>query len=737
VFGSPSVAPDVFAVAVRGTDVYVGGDFTWGMAGTASFTYQRVVHWDGRGWRRMGDGVDAAVHAIVAVGADVYVGGDFTIAGGAVAATHLARWDGATWSAVAGGVSDPEGRFGTTVHAVVSDGATLYVGGTFTRAGDVPAGSLAALDLATGTWSDLGGGVGSRWSSDPSAVHALALDGPVLHVGGSFDLAGGIEAVGFASVDTRTGEWTARGGGITDEGLTGVVRAIAVDPASGATYVGGRFTHAGDTRSWNLAELRAGAFRTLGDVSSYGGATAQVRALAVAGGLLYLGGELTAVGNAQVTNLARWDGAAWSPVAPVDGPVTALAPVGDRSVVVLGDFTASGALRIVRAGVWTGNGWKTFGQGVTADADGNGAVHAVVPAGTGAYVGGLFDQAGQLPVASIARWTGDAWDAMTGGVRAAVSHGQVFAMEEVGTDLYVAGRFATAGGIDAPNIARWDGRAWWSLAEGVDGPVHALAVLGGRLYVGGTFNVAGQVAASHLACWDPATSTWSAVGHNPTYDDDIRALAVVDDRWLVIGGDFHRFFFAGLPVAEGLWGMALFDTGRPLGDDPLAGYLHIEGTSRYGGTGMVNALHVLDGDLYVGGWFDVAGLRTLGPDPRPGFPAANLAVWHVAGDRTWEGIGGADHTVEALATAGGRLAVAGWFANAGGVAAARVALYEPGTRTWTALGSGVTDGAGGGSQALALAQGDEAGLWVGGSFPRAGALPSANLALWTATRAGG
>jgi hypothetical protein len=115
------------------------------------------------------------------------------------------------------------------------------------------------------------------------------------------------------------------------------------------------------------------------------------------------------------------------------------------------------------------------------------------------------------------------------------------------------------------------------------------------LYVGGSFNVAGRVAASHLACSDPATATWSPVGRNPTYDDDIRALAVLGERWLVIGGDFHRFFSGGLPVAEGLWGMAPFDTARPLGEDPLSGYLHIEGTSRYGDTGLVNALHVHGG----------------------------------------------------------------------------------------------------------------------------------------------
>jgi hypothetical protein len=374
---------------------------------------------------------------------------------------------------------------------------------------------------------------------------------------------------------------------------------------------------------------------------------------------------------------------------------------------------------------------------VTSDPNGGGVVNAITPVVGGAYVGGLFDQAGPLPVAGIARWTGTSWDAMGGGVGARESHGQVCALQELGPHLYVGGRFDTAGGMDAANIARWDGAGWSTVGGGVDGTVYAMTVLGGRLYVGGRFNTAGGVPASSLACWDPATETWSAIGRNPTYDDDIRALAVVRDRWLVVGGDFHRFFFGGLPVATGLWGMALFDTALELGADPLSGYRHLAGTSRYGGTGMVNALHVLDGDLYVGGWFDVAGRLTLGPAPSPGFPAANVAVWHAEGDGTWEGIGGVDHPVGAFASVDGTLAVTGWFAEAGGVAAARVSRYDPATGTWSALGSGLSDGAGGYSFGLALAQSDETGLWVGGQFPRAGNRPSANLALWTATRTGG
>jgi hypothetical protein len=730
-FGSPTLPSDCFVAAVSGTNVYIGGSFSSGMAGMANDSYERVAQWDGIGWQSLGKGLNGAVNAIAVVGSDVYVGGDFTVAGGTVAAAHLARWDGRAWWALPGSPTDPDRTYGTTVQALVTDGSTLYVGGTFTRAGDLACHSLAALDLATGTWSEPGGGVAASYSSEPATVRALALRGSELFVGGSFDRVGETPAGAFASWNPGTG-WTTYGAGVAQDDLPGSVYALTVDDSSGAVYVGGRFTNAGDVNAWNLAVLEGGTFRSLGDVSSYGGSNAEVAAAAVAGGGLYIGGSFTAAGNAAAQHLAYYDGTSWSAVGePIDNVVRALAATPDGGVVVLGDFTVSGELRVGRGGVWTGTGWRTFGQGVSADADGNGTVSAIVTDGVGAYVGGLFDQAGQLPVRSVARWDGQVWDALAGGVTATWSHGQVFAMTRLGTDLYATGSFQTAGGVMANNIARWDGTAWFSLGEGLDDAGYGLTVLGGKLYVGGTFNVAGHIRANHLACWDPASSTWSTVGHSPRYDDDIKALATIADRWLVVGGTFQRFFDGNTTVVEGLWGMVLFDTAAEPTDSLLYGYRPLEGTSRYGAPGWVHTLQVLGDDLFVGGSFDVAGIMALTDTPSPGFPAANLAVWHFATDGTWESAQGTDHQVQALADADGALAVGGWFSRAGNVAAGRVALYDPAARSWSPMGSGLGDGSRGASWALALAHSAESALWVGGQFPVVGGAPSDNLGLWS------
>src|SRR5262245_54109383 len=103
------------------------------------------AYWD----ERFGPiGVDKQVNAIVTIGNALYVGGDFTLAGG-IAATNIAMWDGARWSALGIGLNG-------SVNAMATDGNILYAGGGFTSAGGVNVNGIAKWD---GTrWSTLGNG---------------------------------------------------------------------------------------------------------------------------------------------------------------------------------------------------------------------------------------------------------------------------------------------------------------------------------------------------------------------------------------------------------------------------------------------------------------------------------------------------------------------------------------------------------------------------------------------------
>jgi hypothetical protein len=111
-------------------------------AATASGTARRAATASGAAsWDdRFGDpGVQGSevqtgqVNAIAVDGSDVYVGGTFTFAGGAPH-PYVAEWDGQGWQNLSGGVSGAPSGENPEVAALTLSGTTLYVGGIFTTA---------------------------------------------------------------------------------------------------------------------------------------------------------------------------------------------------------------------------------------------------------------------------------------------------------------------------------------------------------------------------------------------------------------------------------------------------------------------------------------------------------------------------------------------------------------------------------------------------------------------------
>src|SRR4029453_19316449 len=93
--GIPAPNSFVSALAMSGSDLYVGGLFTNAGGGLASNT----AKWDGRSWSALGSGIDGSVGALSISGSDVYAGGSFGMAGGSPARS-IAKWNGTGWSAL-------------------------------------------------------------------------------------------------------------------------------------------------------------------------------------------------------------------------------------------------------------------------------------------------------------------------------------------------------------------------------------------------------------------------------------------------------------------------------------------------------------------------------------------------------------------------------------------------------------------------------------------------------------
>ena len=132
------VNDNVYAIAVSGSDVYVGGLFT--QAGGVSVN--RIACWNGSSWSALGSGVNNLVRVIAMSGSDVYAGGSFTQVGG-VTVSRIACWNGSSWSALGSGVNG-------TVRAIAVSCSDVYVGGLFTQAGGVTVNNIARWAPYTG-----------------------------------------------------------------------------------------------------------------------------------------------------------------------------------------------------------------------------------------------------------------------------------------------------------------------------------------------------------------------------------------------------------------------------------------------------------------------------------------------------------------------------------------------------------------------------------------------------------
>src|SRR5438477_5200739 len=79
-------------------------------------------------------GIGGGVSALAVSGSDLYAGGEFTTAGG-TAANYIAKWDGSSWSALGSGMNGASDGFLPYVNALAESGSNVYAGGCFTAAG--------------------------------------------------------------------------------------------------------------------------------------------------------------------------------------------------------------------------------------------------------------------------------------------------------------------------------------------------------------------------------------------------------------------------------------------------------------------------------------------------------------------------------------------------------------------------------------------------------------------------
>ena len=252
-------------------------------------------------------GVAGDVYALAIDGnGNVYVGGRFSAVGGVnINVSNVARYNpnSGTWDNLGGGVTSSGGGF-VAVYALAVSGNDVYVGGIFNQAGSVSANNVARYNPNSGTWDNLGGGV--SFGGFGGVVYALAVSGNDVYVGGQFTQAGSVSANNVARFNVGTNSWRALGTG-TQSGVGGVVNALAV--SGNDVYVGGffnlAFTDGSVVFANNVALFSAGSWRALG-TGTQNGVDREVRALAVSGNDVYVGGFFNRAGGVPSTFIARF-----------------------------------------------------------------------------------------------------------------------------------------------------------------------------------------------------------------------------------------------------------------------------------------------------------------------------------------------------------------------------------------------------------------------------------------------
>lgn len=456
-----------------------------------------------------------SVTSIAVAGDRLIIGGDFDAVNG-VPSSRLAAigLDGnviSTWRASAN----------APVNAVAVAGDSVYVGGSFTNLNGAGRGYLSRLRLLDGATDP------TFTATTNGAVYALDVRAGATRAQDRVKLGGDFTAVTSSGVtSTRTRIASVDGNGATSSwapSANGPVRAVATDPATGTTFVGGTFSQlngqnrtqvgaydaAGALTGFNAALAGCQAPHTLKSTYTLPPCTVEVQALQVAAGTVYVGGVFTTSQGSLRHDAASYSVATGqlTPWLPMPGArVRTFTNLGSTTVMG-GDFVSAGGQYrrgVAKIDLATGRLDPTF----RADAD-----------------------------------------------------NMVLDLELTAdrTKLYLGGTFKSVNGVTRQRLAAVDantGALVTGFAPKVNKDVYTIAVRQGYVYLGGQFTAIGAVTRQHAARISALNgsvdTTWTADTNGPTgttyHEGMVLSLAVAPDNSRVfLAGPFKTVNGVALP----------------------------------------------------------------------------------------------------------------------------------------------------------------------------------------------
>ena len=655
---------------------------------------------------------NGTVNAVVPTRDATYIGGSFTKVG---------PWTGPgvgidAASGHSTGLPEVDGvpKVGggsATVEVVAADGSGgFYIGGSFTRVGRLPRKNIAHI-LADGT-------VDPNFDPNPhgGAVRVLAVSDSTVYVGGAFSSITGQPRKGLAALDATSGDVTSWNPNPSAGVNQTAVRALAV---SGSTvYVGGYFSSIGGQPRDSLAAIDASS----GNAKSWNPSPTtgpvietRVNALVLSGSTVYVAGIFDSLGGQPRNDLAAIDASSgtatsWNPHPRSTGilGVRALAVAGS-TVYASGYFSSTSVIRHGLAAFDASSGKGTSWDPVPL----GGEVNAIAVSGSTVYVGGDFQSLRAQPRDGLAAIDPSSGEATSWNPDPA---GEVRALAVSGSTVYAGGEFASIGGKRRSSVAALDPATGTvtSWNPNANDEVDALRVSGSIVYAGGQFTSIGGKSRNRIAALDRTTG--AATSWNPNANGEVDALRVSGST-VYAGGQFTsiggraRSWIAALNPA----------TGNATSWNPNAT-----------GTGCclfpgVHALAVSGSTVYAGGAFD-----QIGGKPRNNIAALNAATGNAT---SWNpnAIGGVDTgwgvftDISALAVSDSTVLAGGTFSSIGGQPRNNIAALDPATGNATSWNPNAIGPASSDPVISALAVSGST-VYAGGRFSSIGGQPRNNIA---------
>lgn len=316
----------------------------------------------------MGVGFDNAVNAIVRdLSGNIYAGGIFTNTDG-LSVNRVAKWSGSSWSSLGSGPTISGSTASPAVNAFIVDNSNnLYVGGSMSSGGNIQ------------LWNR------SSWAN-------VDFSGTQICSSLAKDNSGNIYASTSTPFSTNkvykysNSIWTT----LTTTTTNAIINAIYYDSFRGRLYAGGNFTGlTGSSTSQRIAYYDGFTWLNLGINGGANGAVNII--LGDSLGNIYIGGLFTAVGlnstfEIPANYIAKYDGSSFYALGGgLNGAVNALAFDTNGNLIVGGNFSYAGGIRVNGIAKWDGTTWSSMGSGL------NNAINSICSDNSGnLYVGGSF-----------------------------------------------------------------------------------------------------------------------------------------------------------------------------------------------------------------------------------------------------------------------------------------------------------------------------------------------------------